>query len=310
MSLFERFLTLWVALCIVAGVVLGRLFPGIFQAIGGVEVAQVNLPVALLIWLMIIPMLMKVDFAALGEVRAHWRGIGVTLLINWAIKPFSMAAFGWLFVGLLFRPYLPSDQITSHIAGLILLAAAPCTAMVFVWSNLAGGEPHFTLSQVALNDTIMVFAFLRRYFGEEHPPRCGTCDRCRAARARNSRAGQSRASHSGEARRSHGRSADPRNRVHDEKPAGMISDQLRLMFEWYKGMVDESTGRLLYLYDPQSGLTTGDGEPIREIAAIWDIEVRSAFLGRDDLLPLIRRSLNYFRRFIVERDKYAIIALA
>ncbi len=159
MSGFERLLTLWVALCIVAGVALGRFLPGVFHAIGGVELAQVNLPVALLIWLMIIPMLVKIDFAALAEVREHWRGIGVTLLINWAVKPFSMAAFGWLFIGTIFRPYLPADQIDSYIAGLILLAAAPCTAMVFVWSNLAGGEPHFTLSQVALNDTIMVFAF-------------------------------------------------------------------------------------------------------------------------------------------------------
>ncbi len=159
MSRFERYLTLWVALCIVAGVGLGQMLPEVFHAIGAVEIAQVNLPVALLIWLMIIPMLVKIDFAALGEVRAHWRGIGVTLLVNWAVKPFSMAALGWLFVGYLFRPYLPADQIASYIAGLILLAAAPCTAMVFVWSNLADGEPHFTLSQVALNDMIMVFAF-------------------------------------------------------------------------------------------------------------------------------------------------------
>ena len=159
MNLFERYLTLWVALCIVAGVALGHAAPGAFQAIGGLEVAQVNLPVAVLVWLMIVPMLMKIDFAALGQVREHWRGIGVTLFINWAVKPFSMAALGWLFIGVLFRPYLPADQIESYIAGLILLAAAPCTAMVFVWSNLTKGEPHFTLTQVALNDTIMVFAF-------------------------------------------------------------------------------------------------------------------------------------------------------
>ena len=159
MNLFERYLTLWVALCIVAGIALGRLVPGVFQAIGTIEVAKVNLPIAALIWLMIVPMLAKVDFAALGRVREHWRGIGVTLFINWAVKPFSMAALGWLFVGTLFRPWLPADQIDSYIAGLILLAAAPCTAMVFVWSNLTRGEPHFTLSQVALNDTIMVFAF-------------------------------------------------------------------------------------------------------------------------------------------------------
>jgi ACR3 family arsenite transporter len=159
MSTFERYLTLWVALCIVAGIALGHVMPGVFQTIGGAEIAKVNLPVAVLIWLMIVPMLIKIDFAALGRVREHWRGIGVTLFINWAVKPFSMAALGWLFIGYLFRPYLPSGQINSYIAGLIILAAAPCTAMVFVWSNLTKGEPHFTLSQVALNDTIMVFAF-------------------------------------------------------------------------------------------------------------------------------------------------------
>src|SRR5579885_3384437 len=159
MSTFERYLTLWVALCIVAGVALGHVIPGVFHAIGAAEIAKVNLPVAALIWLMIVPMLVKIDFAALGQVREHWRGIGVTLFVNWAVKPFSMAALGWLFIGYLFRPYLPADQIDSYIAGLIILAAAPCTAMVFVWSNLTKGEPHFTLSQVALNDTIMVFAF-------------------------------------------------------------------------------------------------------------------------------------------------------
>ena len=159
MSTFERYLTLWVGLCIVVGVALGHVLPGVFHAIGSAEVAQVNLPVAVLIWLMIIPMLAKIDFAALGQVREHWRGIGVTLFVNWAVKPFSMALLGWVFVGWLFRPYLPAEQITSYIAGLILLAAAPCTAMVFVWSNLSDGEPHFTLSQVALNDTIMIFAF-------------------------------------------------------------------------------------------------------------------------------------------------------
>jgi ACR3 family arsenite transporter len=159
MSTFERYLTLWVALCIVAGIALGHVMPGVFQTIGGAEIAKVNIPVAVLIWLMIVPMLVKIDFAALGRVREHWRGIGVTLFINWAVKPFSMAALGWLFIGHVFRPYLPPDQINSYIAGLIILAAAPCTAMVFVWSNLTKGEPHFTLSQVALNDTIMVFAF-------------------------------------------------------------------------------------------------------------------------------------------------------
>lgn len=159
MNLFERYLTLWVFLCIVAGVALGQLMPGVFHAIGAVEIAKVNLPVAVLVWLMIIPMLLKINFAALGQVKEHWRGIGVTLFINWGVKPFSMALLGWFFIGYLFRSWLPEDQISSYIAGLILLAAAPCTAMVFVWSNLTKGEPHFTLSQVALNDTIMVFAF-------------------------------------------------------------------------------------------------------------------------------------------------------
>jgi ACR3 family arsenite transporter len=159
MSTFERYLTLWVALCIVAGIALGTVMPGVFHIIGSAEIAKVNLPVAALVWLMIVPMLIKIDFASLGKVREHWRGIGVTLFINWAVKPFSMAALGWLFIGYLLKPYLPADQINSYIAGLILLAAAPCTAMVFVWSNLTKGEPHFTLSQVALNDTIMVFAF-------------------------------------------------------------------------------------------------------------------------------------------------------
>ncbi|MFY2992254.1 ACR3 family arsenite efflux transporter [Achromobacter xylosoxidans] len=159
MSLFERYLTLWVFLCIVLGVVLGQLMPALFQGIGHLEVAQVNLPVGLLIWVMIIPMLLKVDFGALGQVRQHWRGIGVTLFINWAVKPFSMAFLGWLFIRQVFSPWLPADQLDSYIAGLILLAAAPCTAMVFVWSRLTGGDPVFTLSQVALNDTIMVFAF-------------------------------------------------------------------------------------------------------------------------------------------------------
>ncbi|MCD0502764.1 ACR3 family arsenite efflux transporter [Bordetella petrii] len=159
MSVFERYLTLWVFLCIVLGVVLGQLMPGFFQAIGRLDVAQVNLPVGILIWVMIIPMLLKVDFGALGQVKQHWRGIGVTLFINWAVKPFSMAFLGWLFIRQVFSPWLPADQLDSYIAGLILLAAAPCTAMVFVWSRLTGGDPVFTLSQVALNDTIMVFAF-------------------------------------------------------------------------------------------------------------------------------------------------------
>jgi ACR3 family arsenite transporter len=159
MSTFERYLTMWVAGCIALGIALGQFFPHVFEVIGSAEVANVNLAVAVLIWLMIIPMLLKIDFAALAGVKEHWRGIGVTLFINWAVKPFSMALLGWVFIGWLFRPYLPADQVDSYIAGLILLAAAPCTAMVFVWSNLTDGEPHFTLSQVALNDVIMVFAF-------------------------------------------------------------------------------------------------------------------------------------------------------
>ena len=159
MSVFERYLTVWVLLCIVAGIALGQWFPGPFQAIGRMEVAQVNLPVGLLIWVMIIPMLLKVDFASLSQVRQHWRGIGVTLFVNWAVKPFSMALLAWIFIRHVFAPYLPADQLDSYVAGLILLAAAPCTAMVFVWSRLTGGHPLFTLSQVALNDTIMVFAF-------------------------------------------------------------------------------------------------------------------------------------------------------
>ncbi len=159
MSTFERYLTIWVFLCIAVGVALGHLMPGFFQMVGAAEIAKVNIPVAILIWLMIIPMLLKIDFRSLGQVGSYWRGIGVTLFINWAIKPFSMALLGWLFIGWLFRPYLPQDQIDSYIAGLIILAAAPCTAMVFVWSNLTRGEPLFTLSQVALNDAIMVVAF-------------------------------------------------------------------------------------------------------------------------------------------------------
>jgi len=156
---FERYLSVWVALCIVAGIALGSLVPAPFHLLGELNVAKVNLPVAALIWLMIVPMLLRVDFGALGQVTRQWRGVVVTLGVNWLIKPFSMAALGWLFIGWLFRPYLPAGQIDSYIAGLILLAAAPCTAMVFVWSNLCDGDPNFTLTQVALNDAIMVVAF-------------------------------------------------------------------------------------------------------------------------------------------------------
>jgi ACR3 family arsenite transporter len=159
MTVFERYLTVWVGLCILVGIGLGHLVPDLFGALGSAEIANVNIPVAVLIWLMIIPMLLRIDFAALGQVGRYWRGISVTLLVNWAVKPFSMAALGLFFIGTLFRPYLPADQIDSYIAGLIILAAAPCTAMAFVWSNLIKGEPHFTLSQVALNDIIMVVAF-------------------------------------------------------------------------------------------------------------------------------------------------------
>jgi ACR3 family arsenite transporter len=159
MGVVERYLTLWVALCIVVGIALGSVAPGPFHALGALNAARVNLPVAVLIWLMVIPMLLRVDFGALGQVTRHWRGIAVTLGVNWLVKPFSMAALSWLFIGWLFRPYLPAGQIDSYIAGLILLAAAPCTAMVFVWSQLMDGEPNFTLSQVALNDAIMIVAF-------------------------------------------------------------------------------------------------------------------------------------------------------
>jgi ACR3 family arsenite transporter len=159
MSLFERWLTLWVFLCIVAGIALGRWLPAPFEALGRLEVAQVNLPVGLLIWVMIIPMLLRIDFGAMGQVRQHWRGIGVTLAVNWLVKPFSMALLAWFFLRHVFAPYLPPDQIDSYVAGLILLAAAPCTAMVFVWSRLTQGDPYFTLSQVALNDAIMIVAF-------------------------------------------------------------------------------------------------------------------------------------------------------
>lgn len=159
MNIFERYLTLWVALCIVVGVALGHLMPAFFGVVASAEVAKVNLPVAVLIWLMIVPMLLKIDFGSLSKVREHWRGVGVTLFINWAVKPFSMTLLGTFFIGHLFAPFLPHDQISSYIAGLILLAAAPCTAMVFVWSNLCEGEPNYTLSQVALNDVIMVFLF-------------------------------------------------------------------------------------------------------------------------------------------------------
>jgi len=159
MSLFERYLTIWVVLCIVAGIALGQLLPAVFHAIGAMQLARVNVPVGLLIWVMIVPMLVKIDFGALAQVRSHWRGIGITLFVNWAVKPFSMALLGWLFIRQVFAPYLPAEQLDSYIAGLILLAAAPCTAMVFVWSKLTDGDPYFTLSQVALNDAVMIFAF-------------------------------------------------------------------------------------------------------------------------------------------------------
>jgi ACR3 family arsenite transporter len=159
MNLFERYLTLWVVICIALGITAGQLLPNLFKTLGGLEIARVNVPVGIMIWIMIIPMLMKIDFKALGQVGRHWRGIGVTLFINWAVKPFSMAFLGWLFIRQLFAPYLPAGQLDSYVAGLILLAAAPCTAMVFVWSKLTNGDPYFTLTQVALNDVIMIFVF-------------------------------------------------------------------------------------------------------------------------------------------------------
>jgi len=159
MNLFERYLTVWVFLCIIVGVLLGQFLQGVFQAIASLEIAKVNIPVGVLVWVMIIPMLLRIDFGALHQVKKHWRGIGVTLFVNWGVKPFSMAFLGWLFIRQIFADYLPQDQLDCYIAGLILLAAAPCTAMVFVWSNLVKGDPYFTLSQVALNDAIMIFAF-------------------------------------------------------------------------------------------------------------------------------------------------------
>jgi ACR3 family arsenite transporter len=156
---FERWLTAWVLLCMVAGVVLGWALPAPIHALGRMQLAQVNIPVGLLIWVMIVPMLTKIDFGALHQVAQHWRGIGVTVGINWLVKPFSMALLAWIFVRHVFAAWLPADQLDSYVAGLILLAAAPCTAMVFVWSQLSRGDPYFTLSQVALNDTIMIFAF-------------------------------------------------------------------------------------------------------------------------------------------------------
>jgi ACR3 family arsenite transporter len=159
LNFFERYLTAWVAICIVIGIALGQSLPGVFQAIGAMEIAKVNLPVGLLIWVMIIPMLLKIDFGALHQVKGHIKGIGVTLAVNWLVKPFSMAFLAWFFIRGVFAPMLPAAQIDSYIAGLILLAAAPCTAMVFVWSRLTNGDPYFTLSQVALNDSIMIFAF-------------------------------------------------------------------------------------------------------------------------------------------------------
>lgn len=159
MNLFERYLTVWVFLCIIVGILLGQFLPGLFHSLASLEIAHVNIPVGVLVWVMIIPMLLRIDFGALHQVKQHIRGIGVTLFINWAVKPFSMAFLGWLFIRHVFAAYLPQDQLDSYIAGLILLAAAPCTAMVFVWSNLVKGDPYFTLSQVALNDAIMIFSF-------------------------------------------------------------------------------------------------------------------------------------------------------
>ncbi len=159
MNVFERWLSVWVLLCILIGIGLGQWLPAPFHWLGQLEIAHVNLPVGVLIWVMIIPMLIKIDFGALHQVKSHWKGIGVTVFINWAVKPFSMALLAWLFIRVLFAEWLPAAQLDSYVAGLILLAAAPCTAMVFVWSRLTNGDPYFTLSQVALNDIIMIFAF-------------------------------------------------------------------------------------------------------------------------------------------------------
>jgi len=159
MSLFERYLTLWVGLCIIAGVILGNLVPDVFQFISSLEYAHVNLPVALLIWVMIYPMMIQVDFSAVKDIGKKPKGIVLTVVINWLIKPFTMAVLGWLFFRVLFADWVDPETATEYIAGMILLGVAPCTAMVFVWSQLTKGDPNYTLVQVSVNDVIMIFAF-------------------------------------------------------------------------------------------------------------------------------------------------------
>lgn len=159
MGLFERYLSVWVGLCIVAGVLLGNLVPGAFQAIAQIEYAHVNLVVAVLIWVMIYPMMVQIDFSAVKDVGKKPKGLVLTLIVNWLIKPFTMAALGWLFFKVLFAGWVDPQSATEYIAGMILLGVAPCTAMVFVWSQLTDGDPNYTLVQVSVNDIIMVFAF-------------------------------------------------------------------------------------------------------------------------------------------------------
>jgi arsenite transporter len=159
MGIFERYLSLWVALCILAGLALGTGFPGLFQVIAGLEVAHVNIPVAIFIWVMIYPMMVQVDFSAIKDVGKKPTGIILTVVINWLVKPFTMAALGWLFFKVLFVDWVDPQTASEYIAGMILLGVAPCTAMVFVWSQLTKGDPNYTLVQVSINDIIMVFAF-------------------------------------------------------------------------------------------------------------------------------------------------------
>lgn len=159
LGFFERYLSIWVIASIAVGIGFGKIFPATIEFLGKFEWAEVNIPIAILIWLMIIPMLVRIDLQELKHIHRYWRGLTITLIINWLVKPFSMAFLGWLFIRHLFAAWLPAVEIDHYIAGLIILAAAPCTAMVFVWSYLCKGEPHFTLTQVALNDLLMIVAF-------------------------------------------------------------------------------------------------------------------------------------------------------
>lgn len=159
MGLFERYLSVWVGLCIIAGLILGNIVPDLFQLIASMEVAHVNIPVALFIWVMIYPMMVQVDFSSIKDVGKKPKGLALTLVINWLIKPFSMAALGWLFFRVLFADWVDPQTASEYIAGMILLGVAPCTAMVFVWSQLTKGDANYTLAQVSINDVIMIFAF-------------------------------------------------------------------------------------------------------------------------------------------------------